>query len=77
MVVVQPSFEDVDGGAEVVAEDAEQVDVVEVFVAGEAVGEVVAGIDGGEHLAAAGAEEDEASVAEFRGRAVADRKSVV
>ena len=53
------------------AEASQEVDIVQVDVAGEAVGQVVAGIDGGEHLMAARAEEDEASVAEFRRRAIA------
>src|SRR5216683_4508501 len=42
LVSVEPSFEQGDGGAEVVVECEQQVDVVEVFLAGEAVGEVVA-----------------------------------
>ena len=36
-------MEEDDGGAEVVVEGDEQVDVVEVFLAAEAVGQVVAG----------------------------------
>ena len=42
---MKPAFEDGDGGAEVVAEGQEQVDVVGVLGAGEAVGEVGAGVD--------------------------------
>ncbi len=42
-VPFQQSFEHGDGGDEVVAEEHEQVDCVEILVAGEAVGEVVAG----------------------------------
>jgi hypothetical protein len=71
LVSLEQAFEDGDGGAEVVAEDEEQVDVVEVRVAPEAVGEVVAWIDGGEHFAAAWAEEAEVAFARFRGRPVA------
>ena len=57
LVLVEPTFEQDDGGAEVVVECEQQVDVVEVFLAGEAVGEVVAWVDGGAHFAAAWAEE--------------------
>ena len=60
-----------DGGAEVVVERHEQVDVVEVLLAAEAVGEVVAWIDGGAHLAAAGTEEAEVAFAHLRRRPVA------
>jgi hypothetical protein len=42
------SFKDGDGGGEVVTEEAEQIDIVEISGAAEAVGEVVAGVDGGE-----------------------------
>ena len=38
LVVVQPAFEPFDRGAEVVAGGVQQVDVVEILVAGEAVG---------------------------------------
>ena len=68
LVFVEPAFEDGDGGAEVVAEDDEQVDVVEVFLAAEAVGEVVAWVDGGPHFAAAWAQEAEVGFADFGGR---------
>jgi hypothetical protein len=71
LIVVQPLFEESDGGDEVVAELSQQVDVVQIPVAGEAVGEIVAGIDGGEQFAAVWAEEDEAPAAELRRRAVA------
>ena len=70
-MLVEPAFEDGDGGAEVVAERHQQVDVVEVFLAAEAVGEVVAGVDGGEHLGAVGAEETEVAFAELRRRPIA------
>ena len=46
LVLPQPSFENVDRGQEVVAVDHHQIDVVEVLTAAEAVGEVVAWIDG-------------------------------
>jgi hypothetical protein len=49
--------QDAHGGFEVVAERHEEVNVVEVLVAAEAMGEVVAGIDGGEHFLAMGTEE--------------------
>ena len=70
-VSIEQAIEDGDGGAEVVAEGDEQVDVVEVFLAGEAVGEVVAWVDGGAHFAAAWAEEAEVAFAHFRRRPVA------
>src|SRR5260370_16510300 len=71
LVSVEPSFEQGDGGAEVVVECEQQVDVVEVFLAGEAVGEVVAWVDGGAHFAAAWAEEAEVAFALFGGWALA------
>ena len=64
MLFVHPR-QDADGGFEVVAEDHEQVDVVEILAAAEAVGEVVAGVDGGEHFLAMGTEESIASFAAF------------
>ena len=70
-VSFKPSFEDGDGGLKVVAEGDEQVDVVEIFLAVEAVGEVVAWVDGGEHFAAVWAEEAEVAFAPFGGRPVA------
>ena len=68
--LVEPAFEEGHGGEEVVAEKDEQVDVVEVFLAAKAVGEVVARVDGGAHFAAAWAEEAEAAFAHFRWRAL-------
>ena len=62
LVFIEPSFEDRNGRAEVVVEMEEQVDVVEVLIAPEAVGEVVAWVDVGEHFAAARTEEAEASL---------------
>ena len=59
MIFIEPAFEEGNGGEEVVAFGDEQVDGVGVFLAGEAVGEVVAWVDGGAHLAAVGAEEAE------------------
>jgi len=64
-------FEDGDGTREVEVECEQQVDVVEVLVAGEAVGEVVSRVDIGEHVNAMRAEEAEAAVAHLRGRAFA------
>jgi hypothetical protein len=66
----EPPFEDRDGRPEVVAGGEQQVEVVDVRVTGEAVGQVVPRVDGGEHLAAAGAQEDEPAVAGLRRRAV-------
>ena len=69
MLIVHP-HQDADGGFEVVAEGQQQVDVVEIFLAAEAVSEVVAWVDGGEHFLAMGAEEAIASFAAFGRRAI-------
>ena len=66
--MVEPAFEEGDGGVEVVVEGEQQVDVVEVFVAREAMSEIVAWVDGGAHFAAAWAEEAEVAFAHFGGR---------
>ena len=58
-VFFEPAFEQGDGGEEVVVEFDQEVDVVEVFLAAEAVGEVVAWVDGGALFAAVGADETE------------------
>ena len=55
LVLVEAPFQDCDGGTEVVAERHQQVDVVEVLLAAEAVGEVVTRVDRCFHFAAAGA----------------------
>ena len=60
---VEKAFEESDGTEEVVVERHQQVDVVEVFLASEAMGEVVAWVDGGAHFAAARAEEAEIAFA--------------
>src|SRR6516225_7250538 len=65
LVLIEPAVEERDGGEEVVVEADEEVDVVEVFLAREAVGEVVAWIDGGAHFAAAWADEAEVAFAHF------------
>ncbi len=69
MLVVHPR-QDANGGFEVVAHGVKQVDVVEVLLAAEAMGEVIPGIDGGEHFLAMGTEEAIASFAAFGGWAV-------
>ena len=69
MLVVHP-HQDADGGFEVVAEGEEEVNVIEVLLAAEAVGEVVSRVDGGEHFLAMGAEEAIASFAAFGRRAI-------
>ena len=71
LVLVEEAFEQGDGGEEVVVELDEQVDVVEVLFASEAVGEVVAWVDGGAHVAAVWAEEAEVAFAHFGRRPVA------
>ena len=71
LVSLEPAFEDAHGGLEVVAEGDEQVDVVEIFLAAKAVGEIVLWVDGGAHFAAAWAEEAEVAFAHFGRRPVA------
>ena len=68
---VEKAFEESDGIAEGVIQGDQEVDVVDVFLAVEAVGEIVARVDGGAHFAAVGAEEAEVAFAAFGGRAVA------
>ena len=67
-VLLEPAFQEGDGGLEVVAERDEQVDVVEVFLAAEAVGQVVAWVDRGPPFAAVGADEAEVAFADFARR---------
>ena len=62
---IEPAFEDGYGGDEVVAERHQQVDVVEILVTVKAVGEIVAGVDGGLHFPAVRAEKDEPTIAAF------------
>ena len=65
LVVLEPALQESDGGAEVIVQRQEQVDVVEVLLAAEAVGQVVAWVDGGPHFAAARAEEAEVAFADL------------
>ncbi len=74
-MALQQAFEDGDGDGEVVAEGHEQVDVVEVAGAAEAVGEVIAGVNGGEQVAAMRAEEEQSAFPDFGGWAVATEGS--
>ena len=53
LAIVEPAFDESDGGGKVAAEFEQQVDVVEVRVAMEAVGEVVPEVHAGEHFATA------------------------
>ena len=71
LVFVEPAFEEGDGGGKVVVEGEQQVDVVEVFLAAEAVGQVVAWVDRGTHFAAARTEEAEVAFAHFGRRSLA------
>jgi len=71
LVLIEPALEQGDGGEEVIVEGDEQVDVVEVFPAREAVGEVVAWVDGSAHFAAARADETEVALARFARGALA------
>ena len=60
-VFVQPSIEDRYSRSKVIVRHHQRIDIVEVFLAGEAVGEVVAWVHSDEHFAAGWAEEDEAA----------------
>src|SRR5271155_704538 len=71
LVLVEPAFEEFDGVAEVVVETEKQVDVVGVFLAREAVGKVIARIDGGAHLAAMRADETVVAFADLGRRSFA------
>jgi hypothetical protein len=70
LVPLEPALQDSNSGLKVVSDDPEEVDVVEVGLATEAMGEVVAWVDRGEHFAAAWAEEAEVALAPFGGRTV-------
>jgi len=70
-MLLEPSFEKCDGGVEVAPKHPQQIDVVEVFMAGKAMGQVVFRIDVNEHFAAVRAEEDEAAITDFRRRSLA------
>src|SRR5476651_1785976 len=65
LVLVEHAFQESDGIAEAVVELDEQVDVVDILSAVEAVGEVVARVDGGAHFAAMGTDETEVTFADF------------
>jgi hypothetical protein len=53
LVPLEPALQDSNSGLKVVSDDPEEVDVVEVGLATEAMGEVVAWVDRSEHFAAA------------------------
>jgi hypothetical protein len=74
MLLIHP-YQDADGGFEVVAHGEKQVDVVEVYAAAEAMGKVVARVDGGEHLFAVRTEEAIASFAAFGRRTITTQSS--
>src|SRR5271155_317486 len=71
LVFLEQALQQGDGIEEWIVELEEQVDVVEVFLAAEAVGQVVLRVDGGPHFAAVRAQEAEVASAHFRGRTVA------
>src|SRR5271154_467446 len=73
LVFFEQAFQQGDGIEEGIVELDEQVDVVEVFLAAEAVGQVVLRVDSGPHFAAMRAQEAEVAIAHFRGRTVAAR----
>ena len=70
LVPLEPSLQDGDGVAEVITERDKEVDIVEIFLAAEAVSEVVARVDGGLHFATVVAEEAVVASAHFGGRPV-------
>ena len=70
-MALEQALQHSDGGAEVVTEGHEQVDVVEIFGAAETVGEIVARVDGRLHVAAVGTEEAVVASAYFGRRPVA------
>ena len=72
-VVSQPLLEQFDGREEVVVEAHQQVDVVDVAAATEAVGQVGAGVDRAAEFSAAGTEEAEVALELFRWRRPAGR----
>ena len=74
LVLVEKAFEEGDGFEEGVVEFDQQVDVVEIFLAVKTVGEVVAWVDRGTHMAALGTEEAEVAFAHFGGRAFAAQR---
>src|SRR5262249_17630393 len=65
LVLIEPALEEGDGGAEVIVEGDEQVDVIEVFLTCKTVGEVIAWVDGGAHFAAVWADEPVVTFADF------------
>ena len=70
LVGPQPLFQQFDGREEVVAQRDEQVDIVEVSTAAEAMGQVIARVDGSAKLAAAGTAEAEVAFDLFGERAL-------
>ena len=68
LVRLEPALQQRHGRQEVVVQAQQQVDVVEVFLAAEAVGQVVAWVDRGQHLAAVRAQEAEVAFAHLRRR---------
>ena len=66
-VLLEPAAQQRDGGDEVVAQGDEQVDIVEVLLAAEAVRQIISGVDGGPLFAAVGADEAEIALTHFGG----------
>ena len=71
LVFAQPALQEADRGGEFVAEQDEQVDVVEIFLAAKTVGQVVAWVHRAARFAAVRAQETEIAVADFARRALA------
>jgi hypothetical protein len=74
LVLHEPTFEDDDGGAEVVALGDEQVDIIPVFRAGETVRVIDSGVDRRPHFAAVWAQEAEVAFADLGRRPLAAKR---
>src|SRR5271170_1898192 len=64
-MLLEPAFQQSDRGGKLVIECHQQIDIVEILLATETVGQVVAGVDRGQHLAAARTEEAEIAFAQL------------
>src|SRR5277367_2432640 len=70
-MLLEPAFEQTDRGGKLVVERDQQIDIVEILLAAETVGQVVAWVDRGQHFAAARTEEAEIAFAHLSRRSLA------
>jgi hypothetical protein len=63
LMVLEPAFQQTDRGGKLVVECDQQIDIIEIHLTAETVGQVVAWVDRGQDFAAAGAEEAEIALA--------------